>query len=85
MRQLYLESGRQIVWQVYSQSPVVGLCHKAHCLVVWVYTEANALLRAVMTDFFFNRWCLEIPWDNCIRHVPGCAYSHAQNFTMEVF
>jgi hypothetical protein len=38
-----------------------------------VYTEARTLLRAVMTNFFFNCWCLEIPSDNRIRHVPRCS------------
>jgi hypothetical protein len=26
--------------------------------------EASTVLRAVATDFFFNRWYLEIPSDN---------------------
>jgi hypothetical protein len=50
IRQLHLESGRQIVWQVSSQSTVVGLRHE----VVWVYTESCTVLRAVMTDFFLT-------------------------------
>jgi hypothetical protein len=54
MRQLNLESGRRIVWQVSSQSPVVGLGHKVHYWVVWVYTEARTVSRAVVTDFLFN-------------------------------
>jgi hypothetical protein len=32
--------------------------------------EASTVLRAVAADFFFNCWCVEIPSDNCIRHVP---------------
>jgi hypothetical protein len=35
-----------------------------------VFTEASIVLRAVAADFFFNCWCLEIPSDNCIQHVP---------------
>jgi hypothetical protein len=45
-----------------------------------VYTEARAVLRAVMTDFFFNCWLLEIPSDNRIRHVPGFVYNRDQIF-----
>jgi hypothetical protein len=33
-------------------------------------SEASAVLRAVAADFFFNCWCLEIPSDNRIRHIP---------------
>jgi hypothetical protein len=44
-----------------------------------VYAEARTILKAVITDFFFNCWCLEIRSDNRIRHVPRCIYSHAQN------
>jgi hypothetical protein len=33
-----------------------------------------------MTEFFFNCWCLEIPLDNHIQHIPGCIYNHAQTF-----
>jgi hypothetical protein len=58
--QLHLESDRQIVWQVSPQSPVVGLSHEVHYYVVWVYTEARTVLRAVVTDFFCNCWCLEM-------------------------
>jgi hypothetical protein len=28
---------------------------------------------AVAADLFFNCWCMEIPSDNCIWHVPRCA------------
>jgi hypothetical protein len=30
IRQLHQESGRQIIWQVSSQSPVVWLLHEVH-------------------------------------------------------
>jgi hypothetical protein len=56
-----------------------------HYYLIWVYTEARTLLRAVMTDFFFSCWCLEISSDNRIRHVPGCVYNRAQNFRLEAF
>jgi hypothetical protein len=39
--------------------------------------EASTVLRAVAADFFFNCWCMEIPSDNRIRHVPRCV--HYQN------
>jgi hypothetical protein len=44
-----------------------------------VYTEAPTVLKAVMTDFFFNCWCFEIPSENRILHVPGCVYNHEEN------
>jgi hypothetical protein len=72
-----------IVWHVSSQVPVVGLCHEVHYYVVWVYIEGHSVLRAVMVDFFFNCWCLEIPSDNRTLHVPRCVYNHAQNFRLE--
>jgi hypothetical protein len=31
--------------------------------------EASTILRAVASDFFFICWYLEIPSDNCIRHI----------------
>jgi hypothetical protein len=54
IRQLHLESGRQIVLQVSSQSPVVGMRHEVHYSIVWVYTEARTVLRAVVTGFLFT-------------------------------
>jgi hypothetical protein len=42
--------------------------------------EASTVLRAVAADFFFNYWCLEIPSDNRIRHVPRWVHYHAQGF-----
>jgi hypothetical protein len=33
-----------------------------------VCTEANTVLRAVVADFFFNCWYLELPSDKRIRH-----------------
>jgi hypothetical protein len=36
-----------------------------------VWAEASTVLRAVAADFFFNCWCLEIPSDNRIQHVPS--------------
>jgi hypothetical protein len=35
--------------------------------------EASTILRAVAADFFVNRWYLEIPSDNRIRHEPGAS------------
>jgi hypothetical protein len=56
---------------VSSQSPVDRLRREVHYWFVWVYTEARTALRAIVKDFFFNCWCLKIPSDNRIRHVPG--------------
>jgi hypothetical protein len=42
-----------------------------------------ALRRAVAADFFLNSWCLEIPSDNYIRHVPRCVHYRAQGFRVE--
>jgi hypothetical protein len=50
-----------------------------------VYIEARALLRAAVTDIFFNCWCLEIPSYNRIWHLPGCLYNHKQNLRLETF
>jgi hypothetical protein len=35
---------------------------------------SSTLFRAVAADFSFNCWCLEIPSDNRIRHVPRCIH-----------
>jgi hypothetical protein len=45
----------------------------------------NKLLRAVVVDFFFNCWCLQIPSDDHIQHKPGCIHYHAQSFRLEAF
>jgi hypothetical protein len=47
--------------------------------------EASTVLRAVVADFFFNCWYLEIPLDNRIRHVPKCVHNRAQSFRLETF
>jgi hypothetical protein len=47
--------------------------------------ETKTVLRAVAKDFFFNCWCLEIPSDNSIRHVPMCVCYHAQGVRLETF
>jgi hypothetical protein len=83
-RGLNLESGRQIVWYVPSQSSVVGLRHEVHYWGVWAHTESRNVLRAAVTDFFFNCWCLEIT-DNCIRHVSGCVHNRVQTFRLGMF
>jgi hypothetical protein len=44
-----------------------------------------AVLRAVAADSFFNCWCLEIPSDNRILHVPKCMHCHAQVFRSEAY
>jgi hypothetical protein len=36
-------------------------------------------------DFSFNCWYLEIPLDNCIRHVPRCVHCHEQGLRLEMF
>jgi hypothetical protein len=45
-----------------------------------MFAEASTVLRAVAEDFFFNCWYLEIPSDNCIRHIPRCVHYHATVF-----
>jgi hypothetical protein len=45
--------------------------------------EASTVLRAVAADFFCNCWCLEIPSDNRIWHIPKCVHYHAQGFRLE--
>jgi hypothetical protein len=49
-----------------------------------VCTEASTVPRAVAADLF-NFWCLEIPSDNRIRHVPRCVHYHEQGFRLETF
>jgi hypothetical protein len=44
-------------------------------------TQATEFSLAV--DFFCNCWYLEIPSDNCIRHIPRCVHCHAQGFRLE--
>jgi hypothetical protein len=50
-----------------------------------VCVEASTVLRAVVADFFFSCWCLEIASDNYIRHVPRCVHYHVQGFQLEMF
>jgi hypothetical protein len=50
-----------------------------------VCTEAGTVLRPVALDFFFNCWYLEIPLDNCIRHVPRRFHYHEQGLRLETF
>jgi hypothetical protein len=40
--------------------------------------EASTILRAVVVDFFFNCWYLDILLDNLIRHVPRFVHYRAQ-------
>jgi hypothetical protein len=47
--------------------------------------EASTVLRAVAADFFCNCWCVEIPSDNRILHLPRCVHYHAQGFRSETF
>jgi hypothetical protein len=46
--------------------------------------EASTIMRAVVTDFFFKCWYLEIPSDNRIRHISRCVHYHAQGFGSEM-
>jgi hypothetical protein len=48
-----------------------------------MHTEARTVLRIVVMDFFLNCWCLEIPSDTRIRHVPGCVDNPAQIFRLK--
>jgi hypothetical protein len=75
----------QIVWQVSSQSPVVGLRHEVHYKVVWVYVVVRTLLRVAVTDFFHNFWWLEFRSDNRIRQLSRCVSNHVQNDRLEAF
>jgi hypothetical protein len=49
-----------------------------------VNAEASAVLRAVVMDFFFNCWCLEISSDNCSARTKVHLH-HAQNSELETF
>jgi hypothetical protein len=37
--------------------------------------EASTILRAVVADFLFDCWYLEMPSDNRIRHIQRCIHS----------
>jgi hypothetical protein len=50
-----------------------------------VHTEALAVKVAVMADFVFNRWDLEILPYYHIRHIPCCVRYHAQSLQLEAF
>jgi hypothetical protein len=50
-----------------------------------VCIEASTVLRAVAEDFLFNCLYLEVPSDNCIRHIPRCVHYRAQSFGLETF
>jgi hypothetical protein len=47
--------------------------------------EASTVLSAVVADFFFNCWYLEIPSDNHIRHISKFVNYHAQGHRLEMF
>jgi hypothetical protein len=67
---------RNRLFSVAPWSPLLGIL---------VYAVASTVLRVLVKDFNVNCWCLEVPLDNCIRHVPGCVYNRAQNFRLEAF
>jgi hypothetical protein len=50
-----------------------------------VPAEALAIMVAVMADFVFNRWDLEILPYYPIRHIPWCVCYHAQSLRLEEF
>jgi hypothetical protein len=50
-----------------------------------VLAEASTVLRAVVADFLFNCWYLEIPLDNHIQHIPRCVHYHAKCLRLETF
>jgi hypothetical protein len=50
-----------------------------------VHAEALAVMIAVMADFVFNCWDLEILPYYCIRHIPWCIRYHVQSLGLEVF
>jgi hypothetical protein len=39
-----------------------------------VCSEAEAVVRAVVADFFLNSWHVEIASDNSVRHTPWCVH-----------
>jgi hypothetical protein len=47
--------------------------------------EASTILIAVVADFFFNSWYLEIPSDNRIWHMLRCGCYHVLGFQLETF
>jgi hypothetical protein len=45
--------------------------------------ETSTVLTAIVADLFFNSWCMEIPSDNHIQHIPRCVHYHEQSFQLE--
>jgi hypothetical protein len=50
-----------------------------------VCTEAEAVVRAVVADFFLDRWHVEIVSDNSVRHIPWCVHDLTKGFQLETF
>jgi hypothetical protein len=48
-----------------------------------MHTEALAVMVAVMADFVFNCWDLEILPYYHIQHIPWCVRYHAQSLQLE--
>jgi hypothetical protein len=53
--------------------------------VVWVCSEAEAVVRAVVVDFFLDLWHVEIASDNTVRHIPWCVHDLTEGFRLETF
>jgi hypothetical protein len=65
-----MKSGRQIDWQMSSQSPVVWWSRGVNCEVVGMCVEAVPVLGAESMDSLFNSCDLKILSVHHIRHVP---------------
>jgi hypothetical protein len=48
-------------------------------------TEAEAVVRAVVADFFLDRWHVEIAVDKSVRHIPWCVNDLTGGFRLEAF
>jgi hypothetical protein len=47
--------------------------------------ESSTIVRAVVADFFFDCWAVEVPSDEWIGDVPGGVHNHAQGLRLESF
>jgi hypothetical protein len=48
-------------------------------------TEAEAVVRAVVADFFLDSRHVEIAADKSVRHIPWCVHDLTEGFRLETF
>jgi hypothetical protein len=48
-------------------------------------TEVEAVVRAVVADFFLDRRYVEIVADKTVRHIPWCVHDLTEGFRLKAF